>query len=69
VTSVVHKDLDDYPGLLKPFDVQRILGITRDRTYRLFHTDGFPSVRTGRTALCVPKERLIVWLGYGSDRI
>jgi hypothetical protein len=60
-------DLTEYPELLKPCDVQRILGITRDRAYRLFHTDGFPAVRSGRTALCVPKARLIVWLGYGNE--
>jgi len=57
----------DYPELLKPCDVQRLLGITRDRAYRLFHTNGFPSVRTGRTALCVPKGKLIQWLGYGNE--
>jgi len=59
----------DYPELLKPCDVQRLLSITRDRAYRLFHTDGFPSVRTGRTALCVPKGKLIQWLGYGQEHI
>ena len=57
-------DLTDYPELLKPCDVQRILGITRDRTYRLFHSDGFPCVRLGGTSLYIPKARLVQWLGY-----
>ena len=56
--------LDDCPELLKPRDVQRLLGITRDRTYALFHSAGFPVVQTGKTAMCVPKEQLRRWLGY-----
>ena len=61
--------LSDYPELLKPRDVQRILGITQDRTYRLFHSEGFPAVRMGKTALFIPKARFIGWLGYGLDGI
>jgi hypothetical protein len=57
--------LEGCPELLKPRDVQQLLGITRDRTYALFHTEGFPKVRTGKTAMCVPKARLMEWLGYG----
>jgi hypothetical protein len=60
-------DLTDYPELLKPCDVQRILGITRDRTYRLFHSDGFPVVRLGVSSLCIPKARFVGWLGYGNE--
>ncbi len=60
-------DLTGYPELLKPRDVQRILRISKERSYALFHLEGFPKVITGKSALCVPKARLIVWLGYGNE--
>ena len=68
MTYMVQMDLNEYPELLKPRDVQRILGISKERSYALFHLEGFPKVITGKSALCVPKARLIEWLGYGSDR-
>jgi hypothetical protein len=58
-------DWNAYPELLRPKHVQQILGTTLDRTYSLFHaTDTFPSIRLGKTALCIPKARFLTWLGY-----
>lgn len=56
-------DLGAYPELLAPKDVAKILGMSNDRVYRLFHSKDFPSIVIGRAGLRIPKARLAGWLG------
>lgn len=55
------------PELLKPRDVKNILGISMDKAYRLFHSNDFPRIVLGRSALYVSKAKFFQWLGYHVD--
>ena len=52
---------DDLPLILQIADVQKALGISRNKTYELAHVYG---IRLGKR-LVVPKERLQRWLETG----
>ncbi len=47
--------------VLKPRDVSEIMGIGRDRAYRLFKSNAFPSLRIGNTYF-VTAENFQKWL-------
>ena len=61
-------EISALPELLKPADVRRVLGISNDRVYRLFHSRDFPTTSLGGTSMCVPKAAFMRWLGYGPDQ-
>lgn len=48
-------------------EVQELLHIGRDKTYKLMSLDTFPSIRLGRTFI-VGKEALINWLEENERR-
>ncbi|RJQ30567.1 MAG: DNA-binding protein [Peptococcaceae bacterium] len=54
-------DWDEYPLVLSPADVKRILGCGSNNVYALFHRKDFPVVRIGRT-LKVSREAFRNWL-------
>ena len=46
---------------LTPKDIQQILKIGRDKTYKLISTKGFPSIKIGNTVR-IPKDRFEKWV-------
>ena len=48
-------------SILTVNDIQEIMGLGRDRAYRLMHSDGFPAVLVGRTAF-VTVENFMEWM-------
>lgn len=51
--------LDDIPMRVK--DVREYLGLSRDKTYALFHEADFPCVRLGRD-MFIMKSDLLRWI-------
>ena len=48
-------------NILKVEDIQEIMGIGRDKAYRLMHSDGFPSVQIGKTFF-VTVDNFMRWM-------
>lgn len=55
--------MDDYPLVLTPKDVQKILNWSQDQTYRLFASKKFPSEKI-QGKYIIPKQRFLNWLGH-----
>ncbi|MFD1335787.1 helix-turn-helix domain-containing protein [Oceanobacillus iheyensis] len=55
--------LDQYPDVLEPKDIQKILGIGQRQTYELLNQEEppFHFVRIGRR-IKIPKQNFIDWL-------
>jgi excisionase family DNA binding protein len=56
----------ELPLVLKAGDIQRLLGLSRVKTYELLHQKGFPVVRIGR-CLRVPRDAFFRWLEAGGN--
>ena len=54
-------DIGELPVVLKVHHIQETLGISRQESYRLVHTAGFPVMRIGRS-IRVPREAFLRWL-------
>jgi hypothetical protein len=54
-------ELSDFPVLLKPKHIQKILGINQSEAYRLFNSTCFPAEKNGSKHF-IPKPRFIKWL-------
>ena len=52
---------DNYSEVLHPADLQRFLGIGRDKAYALMRSKAFPAIRIGKQYI-VTKEALADWL-------
>jgi excisionase family DNA binding protein len=63
--TTVHS-VEELPLVLKADDIQRILGLSRVKTYELLHQEGFPTVRIGRV-IRVPREGFFAWLNRGRN--
>ena len=53
--------LNDYPDVLNVSDIQKILGIGRNKAYELVSSDSFHTVCIG-TLIKIPKASFIAWL-------
>jgi len=54
-------DIDELPVVLKVRHIQETLGISRQESYRLVHTAGFPVMRIGRS-IRIPRDAFLRWL-------
>ena len=52
---------DTLPLMLRMAEVQQVLRLSRERTYRLPHQKGFPVLKFGR-ALRVPRDAFLRWV-------
>ena len=59
-TSVKYTEFSQLPLTLTPMDIQEIMGLSRNNTYALCHSKGFPAVRIGKL-LRVNRDRFIEW--------
>lgn len=57
---------EELPLLLNMKQVGEILGLSKDRTYRLPHIKGFPILRLGN-ALRVPRDKFFEWVDTQSE--
>lgn len=48
-------------NMLTVKELQTRLNLGKNKTYKLVHTKGFPTIRIGKTIL-VPEEQLQLWL-------
>lgn len=58
---------DEYPMLLTPAHVKKIMGLPHTQTYELFKSKAFPSERIGCKHV-IPKPRFMKWLGLDQQR-
>jgi len=54
--------LDEYPMILTPADVMKILNLPKNQAYNLFRSRSFPSELIGGKHI-IPKPRFMKWLG------
>lgn len=54
--------LEDYPIMLKPKDVSKIIGISMPRVYELFKRPDFPGVKISPRKFLVNRDRLLEWM-------
>ncbi len=52
---------DDVPLVLSAKDVQKILGLSKGKTYELMNSEQFPTIFVNKRML-VTKEAFIAWL-------
>lgn len=60
--------LENYPPVLYPKHVQKILCWPKDQVYNLFRSEGFPSERVGSKHI-IPKYRFLNWLGKDESEV
>jgi len=60
-------DYSSYPMILKPKDVQKILGWQINDVYKLFRSKKFPSEKIGGRYI-IPKPRFLNWLGVKNNK-
>jgi excisionase family DNA binding protein len=54
-------DVHELPVIMTVEQVRRFLGLSREKTYALAHSSGFPALRFGR-AFRVSRDALLRWL-------
>lgn len=54
---------DNLPLVLTPGDVCKLLGISKNKTYEVFHSQGFPAFRAGKQ-LRVRQEKFWEWIEH-----
>ena len=53
--------INDLPMILTPAEVQQVLGISKNKAYEVFKSNGFPCFRVGKQ-LRVSRERFFQWM-------
>lgn len=56
------QDYSSLPMVMKPKDVQAVLGLRLNDTYKLFRSKKFPAEKVGGRYI-IPKPRFLHWLG------
>lgn len=66
-SSINSVDYSALPVILKPKDVQSVLGWRLNDVYKLFRSKRFPSEKVGGRYI-IPKPRFLKWLGVDSTQ-
>lgn len=66
--AVVWEESGTKKIILKPKDVQQMLGISKNQVYRLFRSQSFPAKRIGNRWF-VSLKALGKWLGEGDEDV
>ncbi len=61
VRGVVKSNTDDLPLVLTPADIAAILGISRNKTYEVLHSNSFPVFQIGKQYR-VHRDKFLTWL-------
>ena len=59
--TVVEQSEEQLPCVLLPQDVGAILGISRNTTYQLLHSENFPVFKVGKLYR-VPRDEILLWM-------
>lgn len=59
-------DYSELPMILAPKDVSKVLNISLNQAYRLFHSKKFPSEKINGKYI-IPKPRFLKWLGVSEN--
>ncbi len=54
-------DNNTLPVILTPQDISKLLGISRNKTYEVIHSAGFPSFRVGKQYR-IHREKFLAWI-------
>lgn len=60
-------DYENLPIVLKPKDVQKVLGWRLNDVYKLFRSKKFPAEKMGQRYI-IPRPRFINWLGIENNK-
>ena len=63
-----YRNWDEVPLVLSAKDVQKILGLTKGKTYELMNSEQFPTLFVNKRML-VNKEAFIAWLTRDERKI
>ena len=55
------QEMDSLPAVLKPSDVAKVLGVSRNTAYETVHSTGFPSFKVGKQYR-VRLDRFFQWM-------
>lgn len=61
IRGVVKSNREDLPLVLTPADVAAILGISRNKSYEVLHSEGFPKFQIGNHYR-VHRDKFLTWL-------
>ena len=61
MSSATVTNVQELPIVLTVDQIQKVLGLSRPKTYELVNTAGFPTIRIGR-AIRVPREAFLQWI-------
>ena len=61
VRAVVTANAEDLPLVLTPADVAAILGISRNKSYEVLHSEGFPKFQIGKHYR-IHRDKFLTWL-------
>lgn len=59
--------MDSLPYVMTPADVQKVLSVSRNTAYEVFHSKDFPCFRVGKQ-LRVNRERFFKWMEQQAEK-
>lgn len=68
-TKLRIRDPADLPMVLTPTDISAVMSLSRNRTYQLIHSSGFPAFKVGKKLYRVRKDKFLEWLDKKMDFI
>lgn len=61
IRGIVKSNGNDLPLVLTPADVAALLGISRNKSYEVFHSEGFPKFQIGNHYR-IHRDKFLTWL-------
>ena len=61
VRAITVKRTEELPVVLTPSDIAAILGVSRNTSYELLHSENFPVFKVGKLYR-VPRDEFLLWM-------
>lgn len=61
VMAIAVKRTEELPIVLTPSDIAAILGVSRNTSYEVLHSENFPAFKVGKLYR-VPRDEFLLWM-------
>ena len=59
--AITVKRMEELPVVLTPTDIAAILGVSRNTSYEVLHSENFPAFKVGKLYR-VPRDEFLLWM-------
>ena len=61
IRAITVKRMEELPVVLTPTDIAAILGVSRNTSYEVLHSENFPAFKVGKLYR-VPRDEFLLWM-------